>query len=1087
MSCKPPLTPDFTINSNGVSYTWNFGDGTGATGLPHTYTGFGEFDVSLIATGSNGCVDTLVRPKYVKIQKPVINFINLPAAGCVPLTLELQAAISTPDLVTSYRWDLGDGTISTDEKPVHTYSTQGTFTVTLTITTSTGCTETLSLPGAVRLGTKPVASFTGFPREACASQPIQFISTSPAPVDQWLWLFGDGGRADGPNPRYKFSDTGFLFVKLVAFNNGCPSDTAVENEYVYIKPPVSLFRYAPNCNNRLEIAFQDRSIGAVTWNWNFGDGATSTATSPVHVYNRFGTFTVTLITTNGNCADTTRRNITIQDLTPDFSAAVREGCKPFTATINALAPDPGLIKAYIWDFGDGTQQNFGNSPLATHLFPNTGNYNISLTTIDTFNCVHTFARSNYIRVNGPKANFTSSNNTGCKGLVTTFTDASTTDGINRIVRWKWDFGDGTVETYTQGPFTHRYDSIADYDVKLVVTDEKGCMDSISYLAFVKLSAIKAEWSTPGETCPGAPISFRNNSLSDFPYTSVWSFGDGQSQSITDPAASQNAAHAYADTGRYTVQLKVRDLFGCEDSLSKTNVVKVSLPVASFDANAFITYCTPFEAKFKNTSTFYTASSWNFGAGQGTSTLRDPSNFYTQKGVYTVRLEVTSPGGCKDDTTQVITVNTPADGNITYSPLSGCKPATVSFEAFTKMNARFIWDFGDGNVVDTSSNVMQHVYRDFGTFIPRIILRELGTTCSFPVTGAQPITLLGVTTKYTIDKQFFCDSGLVTILDSTTYNDAVTEYKWDFGDGTTFNAPNPGGHTYKSPGIYTVSLIVNTQAGCTDTLIKGPIKVVESPLIAVEADTIICVNDTLRHLGLFQRTDTSVVKWMWQFPNGATSTLQNPPVQKYSTAGSFFVNTIATNSSGCADTVTKSLLVNPLPVITLAPTLTKFVGVPLTIPATYSSNTTSYLWSPETALSCTDCPQPVTETKFNTTYTVTVTDSNSCTNRDVVQVIVLCQGNKIFMPNTFSPNGDGANDMFYPRGTGLDRVKSLRVFNRWGEVVFEQRDFPTNNAAFGWNGMYKGKKALPDVYVYQVEIFCENSEVIRFEGNIALIL
>jgi gliding motility-associated-like protein len=403
-----------------------------------------------------------------------------------------------------------------------------------------------------------------------------------------------------------------------------------------------------------------------------------------------------------------------------------------------------------------------------------------------------------------------------------------------------------------------------------------------------------------------------------------------------------------------------------------------------------------------------------------------------------------------------------------------------------MNARFIWDFGDGNVVDTNTNVIQHVYRDFGSFIPRIILKELGTTCSFPVTGLQPINLLGVTTKYTIDKQFFCDSGLVTILDSTTYNDAVTEYKWDFGDGTTFNAPNPGGHTYKNPGIYNVSLIVNTQAGCTDTLMKGPIKVVESPLIAVETDTVICVNDTLRHLGLFQRTDTSVVNWVWQFPNGNSSALQNPPVQRYPTAGSFVINAIATNSSGCADTVTKSLLVNPLPVITLAPTLTKFVGVPITLPATYSRNTVSYTWTPATSLSCTDCPQPVSETKFNRTYTVTVTDSNSCVNTDVVQVIVLCQGNKLFMPNTFSPNGDGTNDMFYPRGTGLDRVKSLRIFNRWGEVVFEQRDFPTNNASFGWNGMYKGKKALPDVYIYQAEIFCENSEIIRFEGNIALI-
>ncbi len=183
---------------------------------------------------------------------------------------------------------------------------------------------------------------------------------------------------------------------------------------------------------------------------------------------------------------------------------------------------------------------------------------------------------------------------------------------------------------------------------------------------------------------------------------------------------------------------------------------------------------------------------------------------------------------------------------------------------------------------------------------------------------------------------------------------------------------------------------------------------------------------------------------------------------------------------------KSLLVHPLPVITVPPLLTKIVGVPIIIPGTYSNNVTSYLWSPSTSLSCADCPQPVSTTKFDTKYLVSVVDSNGCKNNAQVQVIVLCKGATIFVPNTFSPNGDGVNDVFYARGVGLDRVKSLRVFNRWGEVVFEQRDFPVNNPQYGWNGKHKGGKQQPDVYVYQVEIFCENSEIIRFNGNIALI-
>jgi gliding motility-associated-like protein len=163
-----------------------------------------------------------------------------------------------------------------------------------------------------------------------------------------------------------------------------------------------------------------------------------------------------------------------------------------------------------------------------------------------------------------------------------------------------------------------------------------------------------------------------------------------------------------------------------------------------------------------------------------------------------------------------------------------------------------------------------------------------------------------------------------------------------------------------------------------------------------------------------------------------------------------------------------------------------VGFPITIPATYTSNVIRWTWSPANTLNCGDCPQPVANPKFNTKYTVSFIDSNGCKNTGDIQIIVICKNANVFVPNTFSPNGDGNNDVFYVRGRGLDRVKSLRIFNRWGEIVFEQQNFPVNDGSYGWNGKYKGNKPIPDVYVYQVEVFCDNSQIIQFEGNIALI-
>lgn len=262
--------------------------------------------------------------------------------------------------------------------------------------------------------------------------------------------------------------------------------------------------------------------------------------------------------------------------------------------------------------------------------------------------------------------------------------------------------------------------------------------------------------------------------------------------------------------------------------------------------------------------------------------------------------------------------------------------------------------------------------------------------------------------------------------------------------------------------------------------------VESPSVRINGDTVICQNDFVNYAGVFNRVDTSLVTWAWQFPNGNGAYVQTPQAQQFTAAGNFLVKAIATNTSGCTDTATKDLLVNPIPVITIASPQITPVGTPIQLPAGYTNTIVSYSWSPAAGLTCTDCAQPFASPKFNTAYTVTAIDNNGCRNKGQVQVIVLCQNSNVFVPNTFSPNGDGSNDVFYVRGKGLDRVKLLRVFNRWGEMVFEKANFAVNDPSLGWDGSYKGKQLSPDVYVYQVDVFCDNSESIRFEGSITLI-
>jgi gliding motility-associated-like protein len=1078
--CQPNHTVNFTdASTNAVAWRWEFGDGNFSTqqNPSHTYTKYGVFTVKLVVTNSSGCTDSLTKPALVRIRRPEIVLPTLPVRGCIPYTINPVAGIATSDQVTSYFWEFGDGNTSTSQTPSHTYTQQGTYTVRLTITTSDGCTETIELPGAVMVGRKPVVEFTMNPNPVCAFQIVGFTDQTNE-ANEWFWQFGDGSTATVQNPTHIYSDTATHIVTLIATNNGCP-DTM--RHTITILPPVALYNFTTDCNDRLRFTFQDRSQGATSWYWDFGDGQNSILQNPQHVFPDYGTYTVTLTVTNGNCSHTYTRSIKVINEAPDFYAVEDTICRGGGVQFFALPEDPTNIVNYNWQFGNGAQWNSnttGSGNYAYHYYYVSGIYTITLTTTDIYGCTFSRPKNQYIVVNGPTVNFTGNNTEGCKGLTATFNDVTTGDGRNALMRWEWDFGDGNtlVRTNSQ-PVQHTYPNPGTYTVKLKVTDASGCTDSLTRVNYVITTDPDARFiSADTLSCPGAPVHFTNQSIGTN-VINYWEFGEGSTSSAGSPVFS------YPNTGNYSVKLRITDQHGCSDSLTRDLYITVSRPTASFSVNDSVSSCTPFEVQYTNTSQYYVSSYWDLGGGN--STMTNPIQYYITPGIYPVYLAVTSPGGCTDTARKIITVYDTTGSRITYLPLDGCKPLGVDLNAFSPGPMTYTWDFGDGVIETNAPDNIRHNYNFFGEFVPKVIMTD-PAGCIIPVSGLDTIRIKGATTNFGWDKRLFCDSGFVNFTDSTTFNDPIVRYNWNFGDGNTSVQQHPV-HRYTSPGIYTVTLDVLTQAGCVDTMrVNSLVKVVESPLISIAGDSVICVNGFMNHLGVFDRPDTSVVKWAWQFPNGNNAGVQLPANQQYRTAGNFVVTSIATNSSGCADTATKRILVNPLPVVTLPSAMTVQVGFPAQIPATYSSNTASWTWTPSTGLSCANCPQPLAGPKFNTKYNVAVVDSNGCRNTGEIQVIVICKGANVFVPNTFSPNGDGSNDMFYMRGRGLDRVKSLRIFNRWGEVVFEQNNFPVNNPAYGWDGRHKGNKPQADVYVYQVEVFCENSEIIRFEGNIALI-
>jgi hypothetical protein len=150
-----------------------------------------------------------------------------------------------------------------------------------------------------------------------------------------------------------------------------------------------------------------------------------------------------------------------------------------------------------------------------------------------------------------------------------------------------------------------------------------------------------------------------------------------------------------------------------------------------------------------------------------------------------------------------------------------------------------------------------------------------------------------------------------------------------------------------------------------------------------------------------------------------------------------------------------------------------------------TNVIRYQWLPSAGINCDSCAYTSVYPKQSGSYSLVGTNSFGCTDTSSMQVRVLCQAEQVFIPNSFTPNGDGNNDVFYTRGKGLSVITSFKIFDRWGELLFERNNIQTDDPSVGWDGEFRGVVLSPDVYVYIMEAICETGEPINWKGDIMI--
>lgn len=1083
-ACRPPLTVNFAdISPDAVAWAWDFGDGGRSTlqSPAHTYNTAGEFSVSLTVTNRFGCVNTLVKNVFVQIVKPTVKIKDLPGEGCVPFTFSPVPDIKAVDGVASYSWDFGDGPSSTrtGPNPSYTYSNPGDYTLTLTITTVGGCTETVTIPNAVRTGTPPFVDFNVDKFVGCASDSFRFTSLA-TPATRWLWNFGDGTTDTTENPVHGFADTGTLNVSLTAYNNGCRV-TVNKPDYIQIVPPVSRFTDTVlDCANKYNVNFINKSIviagNPVTYSWDFAGLGTSNAISPSFSFPGPGVYNVSLTVTDpsaaGCTAHTYSKAISLIYEKASFTTSKTTVCKNDRFTLTA-GGDTSKISNYQWRLGNGAL--FTGSRILDTFFTTNGSHSIELIIANKYGgCTDTATMNAYINVVGPVAAFAPAVPGTCQSQSVSFTD-QTTSAAN-ISKWTWDFGDSIIRVFTAPPFVHTYADTGTYTVKLIVEDINGCTDTLTKDSVVTISRPVAYFgATDTIYCQGKDLRFIDSSQG-YSLNYEWAFGDGGTSTL------QNPTHAYSGAdATYSVRLKVTDAFGCRDSITRTNFVDIRYPKAAFDAIDTISICPPLETRFVFKGNDYESFSWEFGDGAG-STLKDPTHFYNTYGSFTAKLYLTGYGGCQDSASHSVNIYNPYNTtSLSYSPLDACNSLNVDFSITTPDQTRFTFFYGDGLLDSSQAKTFSHFYNSPNFYYPSLLLYDnLG--CIASVGGPSSIKVLGAIPNFARDRTEFCDTGFVFFTNYTIANDPIISSVWNFDDGSTSTDQDPV-HYFNRPDQYSVSLNVTTQAGCSSSL-ADTIRVYRTPDPSINSLDVACINTPILFNGNLAFADTAII-WKWDFGNGKSSSVQNI-TSVYSQVGTYKVSVEAANRLGCKNSDTKDVVVAPLPVITMGPDPVIPVGTGIDLPVAYSNNIRLYSWSPPNTLSCNNCAVPYANPKFTTTYKVNVTDSNGCRTNSEVTVRVVCTDKNYFVPNTFTPNGDGVNDVFYPRGASITRIQSMRVFNRWGQMVFEKKNFMVNSISEGWNGMYQGRPANMDTYVYVIEYLCENGEIVPIKGNVTLV-
>ncbi len=721
----------------------------------------------------------------------------------------------------------------------------------------------------------------------CAGRPVTI--TAPDGAKTYLWSNGATTQA------ITVQKAGQYWVKMEGTAGGCFAfDTINVGTY---SVPVANFTADTACLGEAT-SFTDQSLsknGIKSWQWDFLNSGASNSTiqNSTNTYNSAGTFNakLTVTSTNGCTDDTLMQVFVAPKPLAAFSASTV--CKDDSTSFTNQSL--GTISKFQWDFlNDGkfvsTKQNdkFKYSTIASAKLKVTNQYG----------CSDSIVKSIVFHPQ-PSANFSATD--VCFPDLVNF---SSTSSINSgaIANFLWDFSDGSTAN-SSNP-SHAFTSSGVKNIKLKVTSDLGCKDSISKTIHVFDKPL-ANFIT-SNVCDHENVILTNTSSVKLGAAfSSWQWdvlNDGNVE-----YSSKNISHLFSGAGTYRVLLKATTSDQCWDTISKAITI-FEKPKVDF---SFKNSCEGKPISFSNQSSANVVQwKWDFKNDQSVDNTTPNASFnFQNKGSYSTKLTVVSDKGCVDSVVKVVVVNPLPKA--AFSATSVCYPLPINFSNTSSVSSGNIvyqkWKFATSNA-DTSNHFNpSKKFAQSGSYSIKLYVKT-DSSCVDSV-NKTIVYLEKPKVNFVVNDHCY---GLSSTFQntSTLQTSTFSSWSWDVDNNATTDYGSKNiNHKFIQEGSYTVKLIGRSDQGCADTISKV-VQIFPKP-IANFSSTSACVSDSINFTNKSSISTGAIASTNWNFNNESSSSSMHQKV-KFSSEGIKSVRLVVSSDKNCKDTADQLLTVFPLP-------------------------------------------------------------------------------------------------------------------------------------------------------------------------------